>query len=615
LSSSLSREFWTRPDWWWVMVLGRLKPGVSEQQALAAANVPFLQSAMAAAKKGLKPTEAPQLVCVPASRGLETLRWQFSQPLLVLTVVVGLVLLIACANIATLLLARATTRHREIGVRLTLGASRWRLIRQLLTESILLAAIGGSLGFLLADWGSHALLRLMSGGGQTAGLELRPDLTVLGFTAGVSVLTGILFGLAPAMRATRVDVASTLKEAARGLAGPGSRLPLGKVLVIVQVALSLLLLIGAGLFVQTLANLENQNLGFNRHNLLLFAIDPTKSGYERQRALNLYENVRARLQAVPGVQAVTFSQNGLLTGWMNNSPISIEGYQAKPGQEMYAEWDAVGPDFFRTLGIRLLLGRSIDRRDTANSPKVAVVNEAVARQFFGDANPIGRRFSLEGKLDPTKAFEIVGVVENAKYESLRTDPRTVYLPYAQAEGALGNMHFEVRTAGDPIALTSAIRSAIRELDPNLAIADVKTQTQQIEEALTQERLLARLSSFFGMLALLLASIGLYGLMAYSVTRRTNEIGIRLALGAQRRQVLYMVLRQSFVLVAGGVVAGLLAAIAATRLIASELYGLRPTDPLTVGVATLLMLAVAAVAAYLPARRAMQVDPMVALRCE
>jgi predicted permease len=615
MSSRLGKELWTRPDWWWVMIMARLKPGVSEQQALAAAKGPFFLSALAASKKGLKPTEAPQLVCVPASRGLDMMRQWISRPLWLLAVVVGLVLLIACANIATLLLARAAGRQREIGVRLALGASRWRLIRQLLTESVLLSVIGGFLALLFAQWGSRALLVLMAGNMTTLDLGRRPDLTVMGFCASVSMLTGILFGLAPAIRATRVDVAPSLKESASGFAMLASRLHLGRALVIVQVALSLLLLVGAGLFVRTLSNLQGQNLGFNRHNLLMFAIDPTKSGYEGQRILHLCDNIRERLQAVPGVKAVTFSEIALLTGWMNNCPIAIEGYQAKSGQDMGVEWDAVGPGFFETMGIRLLLGRPIDRRDRSNSPKIAVVNEAVARSFFGEGNPIGRRFSLGEKLDPAETFEIVGVVENAKYADLRTDPRMVYIPNTQEESTLGRMYFEVRTLADPTAFVATIRSAIREIDPSLGLEGVKTQTKQIEEALSEEHMFAELCSFFGILALGLAAIGLYGLMAYSVARRTNEIGVRMALGAEPKQVLYMILQQSVGLVAVGIVAGLLLAIATTRLIASELYGLKPTDPLTFGLATFFMLAVAALAAYLPARRATKVDPMVALRYE
>jgi predicted permease len=614
-SSQRGHDYWTRPDWWWVMIMARLKPGVSEEQALAAAKGPFLQSVMAAAKKGFKAVDAPELVCLPAGRGLDMMRQWLSRPLWILMGVVGLVLLIACANVAALLLARATARQREIGVRLAIGASRWRLIRQLLTESILFSAMGGILGLLFAHWGSRLLLALMSGDGQSLDLGARPDLPVLGFCAGVSILTGILFGLAPAIRATRVDVVPTLKQSARGLAILGTHFNLGRALVTVQVALSLLLLVGAGLFVRTLLNLENQDLGFNRQNLLMFAIDPTKSGYEGLRILSLSDKVRERLQAVPGAQAVTYSELALLTGWMNNSPIAIEGYPAKSGQDMGIEWDAVGPGFFETMGIRLLLGRVINRRDTSNSPRIAVVNEAMARHFFGDGNPIGRRFSLDEKVDPTRMFEIVGVVENANYADLHHKPFMIYIPFAQEQAGLGRMYFEVRMAGDPTAFIPTIRSATREVDPTLGLEEVKTQTQRIAEALAQERMFAELCSFFGVLALGLAGAGLYGLMAYFVSRRTNEIGIRMALGAQRKQVLYMVLRQSIGLVALGTAAGLLAAIPATKLIASELYELKATDPLTLVAGTFFLLAVAALAAYIPARRATKVDPMVALKYE
>ncbi len=418
------------------------------------------------------------------------------------------------------------------------------------------------------------------------------------------------------MRATRIDVASSLKETAGAIAGVGSRLRGGKALVVLQVGLSLLLLVGAGLFVRTLTNLENQDLGFNPQNLLVFTLDPTKSGYEGQRAVDLFANVRDRLRYLPGVQAVTLSESGLLTGWGSDWPISPEGYQPKPGQGRNIEAQYVGADFCRTMDVKLVLGRSIDDRDTANSPKVALVNENLAHFYFGDSNPVGRRFSEGETYDPKKAMEIVGVVRNFKYRSLRsTDSRTAYLPYTQQEGGAGAMHFEVRSVGDPLALTSAVRGAIRGIDSSLALADVKTQTQMMAEALTQERLLAKLCSFFGVLALALATIGLYGLTAYSVARRTHEIGIRMALGAHRRQILLMVLRQSVVLVAAGTVVGLLAAVASTRLIRSELYGLKPTDPLTLALAALFMLAVGAVAAYLPARRATKVDPMVALRYE
>ena len=612
-----SRRMWSTPNDWWVMVLARLAPGVNERQALAATQVPFLQGAEAAVKAPLKPADAPQVGFVRVSRGLDTLRWQFSTPLLVLMSIVALVLLIACANVATLLLARAASRRREMGVRLTLGAPRSRLIRQLVTESVLLSVAGGAAGFLLALWASRLLLLLMSGGEQTAGLDIRPDPAVLGFCAAVSILTGVLFGLAPAFSTTRRDVASSLKEIAQGVSVPRGRVRSASALVVAQVGLSLLLLVAAGLFVRSLVKLETENLGFNPRNLLVFSLDPSKSGYEGQRVPDLLEKVRARLRYLPGVKGVTLSATGLLTGWWASGwPIALERYQ--PGADLKKSIEAqfVGPNFFDTLGIKLLLGRSIDSRDTANSAKVAVFDENLARYFFGDSNPVGRRFSVGMSFQPKKAIEIVGVVRNFKYSDLKSaDSRTVYLPYMQEEGGVDAMYFEVRSAGDPMALVPEVRDTIRGIDPTLAIADLKTQTQMLAEALTQERLLAKLGGFFGILALGLVAIGLHGLMAYSVTQRTKEIGIRMALGAQRKQVLYMVLRQSVALVAVGVAVGLAAALAATRLIVSELYGLKPTDPITLGLATCFMLAVAALAAYLPARRATKVDPMVALRYE
>ena len=608
-------------DWWWIEIMARLKPGVSEHQASAALNLAFQQQVSASIKPTPQGQSLPRLELVPGSKGLDLLQRRFSQPLFILTAMVGLVLLIACANVATLLLARATARQREIGIRLALGASRARLIRQLLTESVLLAVLGGALGLLLAYWGSHSLLLLLSGtpgGGGPITLDVHPDAAVLAFTAAVSLLTGILFGLAPAFRATRVEVTPVLKDSAGRTAtgGPGARRELGKLVVIAQIALSLPLVVGAGLFVRTLENLENQDLGFNRQNLLLFGIDPARSGYQGTREMNLYGQLLERVQALPGVQSATLSRLALISGWQSEGIISVEGYQPTTNDEKYAQWNDVGPRFLETMGIRLLLGRGIEARDTATSPKAAVVNEAMVRRYWNGMNPLGRRFKIEGDAGPKDAFEVVGVVQNAKYAELRDEPQPAfYVPYTQMPLRLGGVHFALRTAGDPMALIPSVFRAVHEIDPGLPLADVKSQTEQIEESVSQERVFAVLSSCFGLLALGLACVGLYGTMAYAVSRRTHEIGIRMALGAEGREILWMVLRATLALGVIGVGIGLPVAWMASRLVSSRLFGLQPTDPATVATAAVLLAVVSGLAGYLPARRASRVDPMEALRYE
>jgi predicted permease len=611
-----SHTAFTATGWWWLMVVGRLKPNVSQSQARAALDVWLRQTLTD--QVGLAPADAPAFSAGldPASRGLGYLRGRFSEPLLILMGVVGLVLLIACANIAALLLARAEGRRREIAMRLALGASRPRLIRQLLTESLLLAAAGGTCGMVLAGWGAKILLHLMSGG-PSLPVEIHTNLKVLGFAAAVSLLTGILFGLAPALGATRLSLGPALKESARGaLAGRGgARWRLGKSLVTAQVAFSLLLVTGAGLFVRTLMNLEHQDLGFNPHGVLLFRVNAKQNGYRAPRELKLYDDLLRRVLALPGVEGASLSYHALLSGWCETRWIAAEGGQNKPGQNPMVWFNEVGPDFLKTMRIRLLLGRDIGEQDTATSPPVVVVNESLARKFFGNLNPLGRRFTFGQTFDPKDAVEIVGVVQDAKYTSMRGEPPlTAYAPVSQ-RGELGETYFEVRTAGDPPLLIPSVRRAVAEVDRSLALSDVKTQDQQIDEALVQEKLTARLASFFGTLALALAAIGLYGTLTYTVGRRTNEIGVRVALGASRKQILKMVLREAFALVLIGILLGLPLALAAGRLVASQLYGLKTSDPLTLSAAIGLLAAVASLAAYLPARRASNVDPMVALRYE
>jgi len=480
-----------------------------------------------------------------------------------------------------------------------------------LTESVLLAMLGGAAGVLFAYLGKDTLLSLRPWGGSELVLDLRIDLRVLAFTMVVSLLTGILFGLAPALRATRVDLSPALKDNARSLASAARPL-LTKALIVVQVSLSLVLMIGAALFVRTLTNLEAVDVGFNRENLLLFRVDPRLSGYQSARIPDLYQRMTERIEAVPGVRSATMSRHPLLSGSARNSNITVQGDANQSDEPVYS--NTVAANFLETMEMPLLLGRGLSIHDDARAPKVAVINQAMARKYFGDTNPIGRRFGFGGRPENAGQIEIVGVVRDAKYTGLRQDiPPTAYTSYLQETP--GQITFEVRTAGDAGAMAASIRDAVREVDSNLPLFDVKTQSQQAAESLMQERLFATLSSFFGVLAMLLACVGLYGVMSYGVTRRTNEIGIRMALGATSPRVMRMVMRETMLMVGIGVTIGLGTAMAVTRLIVTMLYGLAPTDPVTISIAVVLMIAVAAVAGYIPARRASRVDPMIALRYE
>ena len=615
----------TAPEDWWIVMMGRLKPGINARQAQAAVDVIVRQNVLALGpqKKRFEgiSLDPPRVELAPASKGLDNLRHEFSRPLFVLMGVVSLVLLIACANVANLLLARATVRQKEIAVRLALGAGRQRLIRQLLTESVVLASAGGVLGVFLAYWASGILLAFMSSGSDPVTLHVTPDLRVLGFTAGVSVLTGILFGLAPALRGTRLNLTPALKEGASGGArrhGRRLRLGLGKALVISQVAMSLLLLMGAGLFVRTLVNLQDQGLGFDRRNLLLFRLDPIQAGYQAEKLPSLYQELQRRLAGLPGVRSVSVSDFTLINGGAWIDGILIQGYTPKPGEgndgQVGAWLNPVGPGFFGTMGIPVLLGRAIDGRDSPSAPKVAVINQTLANQCFPGSSPVGHRLGGFGNSKPLD-FQIIGVVGDAKYGQLRDKvPPTVFIAYAQNPDP-GPTSIEVRTAGDPKQWMSAVRGAVQSLDRNLPLFDFKTQAEQIEQATFQERLFARLSSFFGLLALVLACVGLCGMMSYAVARRTSEIGIRMALGAESVGILRMVLREGFTLAVVGIAIGIPASLAALRLISTMLYGLKPTDPATVAACAFVMIVVAALAGYLPARRASRVDPMVALRYE
>ncbi|MGO8787754.1 MAG: ABC transporter permease [Terriglobia bacterium] len=599
-------------------ILGRLKPGVSVTQAQANVNLVARQiwqefAGPTLSKQQQDDLRHAQIELTPVARGLPKLSHGAAMPLEILMAVVGLVLLIACANIANLSLARATAREREIAVRMSLGAGRPRLVRQMLTENLLRALAGGALGVVLAGWAANGLLTMVAHGSDPLPLDVTPDARVLAFTFVVALATALLCGIAPALRATRIALGSSLKEG-RGAASVTRRTPLAKGLIVSQVALSLVLLIGAGLFLRTLVNLENVDTGFNKENVLMFGIDPPAVGYkEDARLVSLYQQIEQRVGAVPGVRADSISFFTFAQGEWTGT-VSVIGRTPTPEDDMAATHNVIGPGYFATMEIPLLLGRAFGPQDTASSPKVAIINETFARWYLPGGSPVGRHFGLGGDPAHSNDIEVVGVVKDAKYESLRE--RTIpaaYYPYTQHVQYLND--FEVRYTGSPEVIISEIRRAIGQVDRSLPVAYQSTLVEQVNRSTASQTLIARLSTFFGLLAAFLACIGIYGLMSYAVTRRTNEIGIRMALGARKSGVLWMVMRESLLLVGVGVAIGIPVALGAARLVASVLYGLKASDPVTIAAAALAMVAVAALAGYLPARRAAKVDPMVALRYE
>ncbi|MBL8203179.1 MAG: ABC transporter permease [Blastocatellia bacterium] len=623
---------------WWLLLMGRLKPGATAEQARAQLENAFHQSvvehrtarqAQAQATGGnaintLDPKFYPRLFLDPGGQGEMNTRQYYAPSLYLLLGVVGMVLLIACANVANLLLSRASARQKEISVRLALGASRWRLIRQLLTESVLLSLVGGVLGVVFALWIKDGLLAVGDWGPKA--LEPKLDWRVLGFTMALSLLTGIIFGLAPAWRATRVDLTPTLKDSGRG-SSAATRSLLSRGLVVLQVALSLLLVVGAGLFVRTLLNLQQVEPGFNAKNLLLFNIQPGLIGYKDEKLIQLYERTTERLGAVPGVQTVTFSRMALLAQGSSSRGVFLrdalnalpdsEG-RIKPSGDGYIH--QVRENFLEAMEIPLLAGRTLKSSDDANAPRVAVVNETFAKKYFPNENPVGKRFTF----DPKKPdeVEIIGLAKDAKYTRQRDEiPPTAYTSWRQELRGMGFATMEVRTAGDPNNMIAAVRQAMREVEANLPLANVRTQIEQADTTLRMERLFAKLVTLFGLLAQQLAAIGLFGVLAYAVSQRTHEIGIRMALGASQSDVLKMVVKQGMVLSLIGVVLGLAGAYVLTKYLESwmqlsrMLYGIKPSDPMTYGVIAVLLTVVALIACYIPARRATKVDPMIALRCE
>jgi predicted permease len=550
---------------------------------------------------------------LPGYRGISDLRQQFSAPLVILMAMVGAVLLIACANVANLLLARTTSRQREIALRLALGAGRGTILRQYLAESLVLALAGAVLGLVLATWTGALLLSALPGDPTSQTLSATPDLRVVAFALALSFVTAVIFGIAPALHATRATVTSALKEEAGSVAGGHRQARLRRVLVIAQIAASMLLLAGAGLFARSLYNLKTIDPGFDVDHLLAFSIDPTLNGYEGPRVLSYYERLQQELAAVPGVRGVSMSATGVLSGNQWGMTVRVDGYQAKEGEDMNPSVDAVGPGFFETMGIPLLAGRDFKDTDAVGAPRVAIINQTMARYYFGETNPVGRRFGF-GR-DQATDIEIVGVVQDVRSLELRNKaPRFVYVPYRQDPDTTG-LTVYLRIAAGSGTSSAAIRQAAQRVDPNLPIVDMKSMALQVDESLFVERMVAALSIAFGSLAALLAALGLYGVMAYAVARRTREIGIRVALGAERSRVLWLVLRDVAMMAAAGVTLGLFAALYVTRRIESQLFGLSPTDATTLLAAVALLLGVAFLAGFIPARRATAIDPMVALRAD
>jgi putative ABC transport system permease protein len=613
---------------WWLRIIGRLRPGVSMAQAKAEVELIFRrrQEEIAGEKAAnWTPTERRQhfeqrVVLESGSAGDAWLWRQFRRPLLILMITVALTLLIACVNIANLLLARAATRRKEIAVRLAVGAGRFRLIRQLLTESVLLAALGGVAGLIFAHWLSRALLAYLPRESRSA-LDIPLDARVLGFTLAVSTLTGLLFGLAPAWQATKLNLTASLKDQTGAGAGR-SRLMLNKLLVVTQVALSLLLLVGAGLFARSLRNLRTLDAGINYENIVQFRID-AGGGYDTARLIDLHRQALSRLEALPGARSATLTIATPLTGGTLLSRVSVPGYSSGPDENMACAILLVGPRYFETMKMPLLAGRDFGPPEDRPAPSEqadaqppapisGVINQTMARYFFGNENPIGKRFNVDGG----GLIEIIGVVRDAKFTNLREQPpRTFYLYFFQAPIPLFNLTIQFRTDGDPASYAATVQRVVREIDPRLQVVELQTMSEAVNETLVQERVVAQVGGAFSLFALLLACVGLYGVMSYAVARRTNEIGVRMALGAQRGAAVWLVTREAALLVALGVVIGLGSAVATTRLVSTLLFGLTPNDPTTVALATLLMIGVAALAGYLPARRAANVDPMIALRHE
>lgn len=601
-------------NWYWIRIMGRLKPGITMQRAEAELAASFSAWVSSTATSDNERTNLPLLYLQAGSGGLDLLRVYYSKPLYVLMAMTGLILAIACANIANLLLARATARRREIATRLALGASRWRVTRQLLTESALLSVLGGAFGVLFAIVGIRGLSLLLANWQPETSFRAELNWSVLAVTITLAIVIGMLFGLAPAIQSTQVRLTPGLNENRTGAPSRWRHFFHGNglrgALVATQIALSLLLLAGAGLFLRTLANLQSVNRGFNEENILLFQVNAKQAGYQDKALASFYTDLRERLLAIPGVRDVTMMSYAMVSGSRSRTMAVISGTNTEGGTAALL----VGPNFLKTMQIPLVLGRDIENRDMTSVSPGAVINEAFASKYFPGVNPVGRSFRFgnrEGVM-----HEVVGVAKNALLSSLKEpiEP-TVYIPHSQNLARLRQMTFSLRIAGDPMMAAAPIRQIAGQMDSRIPVTNIKTQTAQIQQTIGRERLFAALCSVFAILGLAIAAVGVYGTLAYSVSRRTGEIGIRMALGAQRRRVVAMILRESLVIIATGLAIGLPVAWLSSRLIESLVFGVKPTDPETLAAAGIILLIAAVIAAFLPAWRASTTEPMSALRHE
>ncbi len=606
----------------WLLLIGRLKPGVSLKQAQVSMAVTMQRIATSSFKSRFAKDEQEnlgklQLQLSSGARGLSSLRAQFGRPLLILMGIVALVLLIACVNVANLLLARSSARQMEVAVRLAIGASPARIARQLLTESMLLACAGGAIGILLASWGTRGLVTLVTGARLSMPLDVAPNPVVLAFTALVSLGTGMLFGLAPALRARGVHLSPALKEGTRGGLGTGAPRPkTGRYLVVAQVALSVLVLFTAALLVRSLRKLQELDTGYERDHILEVRVDWVAGGYRGPRLRNSAMELLDRLRQLPGIKAASVSQNGLFSGSEASGTIIAEGFRPQHRDDDISYRDVVGPDYFKTLGIPVILGRELGEQDTETSPRAVVINQAAAQFFFPGLNPIGRKMGLDSEKLRDHPSQVVGVVADVRDHDLRGPvQRRFYMPLTQWPDELPALNYNLRTAGNPASVIESVRKLIREFDSNVPVMSVRPLNDLVDGTLGDQIVMAKLSMGFAGLALILACVGLYGLMSYAVAGRTREIGVRMALGAANRSVLWLVLREALWLVIAGIAVGIPLGMASSRVVRSMLFEVTALDPVSLGVSMLLLAIVAVLAAYIPARRASSIDPMVALRYE